>query len=218
MGPPAIDVRHFNSRVAELSADLLNQSIFSTGLSSTANGSSENCSTSDKDSAKPLQDPHTTTDLRGILPKRSMAERLRRVNNFVSSKISDQHEPNMGHEVPKSFNIPTLFAQYPLQGEGGVTPQQNRRVENISTPNDGRQSPFPSQQQFMQSGNDGNSTEQSIQGFYTGGTNDGLPSNWALGSIDNSDLLGFSGFEFSLEEGQDINSLLNGTDWDGSTF
>jgi len=97
-------------------------------------------------------------------------------------------------------------------------PQQNHRLESISTPNDGQQSPSPSQQQFTQSGNSGNNTEQSIHGFYTGGTNDGLPSNWAFGPIDNSGLPGFSGFELSLEEEQDINSLLSGTAWDGSTL
>jgi hypothetical protein len=222
MGPPAIEVRNFKSCVADLSADLPNQSIYSIGRSSAVNGNSESYSTSDKDSATSPPDPNTTTDLLGILPKRSMAERLRRVNDFVPDKISNHHEQIVGHDVPKSFNIPTILAQYRLQGERGVTPQHIHRVENISTPNESQQSSFPStlpsQQQFMQSGNDGNNNmEQIMHGFYTGNTDDGLPSNWSFGSIENSDLPEFSGFDFSLE-GQDINCLLNGAGWDSPTF
>ena len=221
MGPPAIDTMSFNSRVAEFSVDLVNQSIFTTGISSTVNGSSESC-TSDKNSATPPQDPHSTSDLRGILPKQSMAERLRRAKNHAPSKISNQQGQSMGHGVPKFFNMPALLAQYPVQREREIAQQQNHRVENNSTLNKGQQSsfssPVPYQQQFMQSGNNGNNMEQSTHGFYKDDSNDGMPSNWTFGSLDNSVLTGFSGFEFSLQEGQDINSHLNGGAWDGSTF
>jgi hypothetical protein len=212
MCAPAIDARKFNGRVADFSVDFLNKSIFSTRILSTVN-----------DSGTPPQDLHYhTSDLRGILPKQSMTERLRRANNLFPTKISNQHEQNMGHGVPKFFNIPSLLAQYPIQEERGAVPPQDHRVENISTPDEGQQSsfpsPFPCQPQFIQSGNNRSDIEQNMNGFNTGNANDGMPSNRAFGSVDNSALPGFSGFEFSLEEGQDINSLLNGAAWHGSTF
>lgn len=220
---PAIDIRNFRGRVAEFSAGFLNQSIFSTGILSTVNGNSESYRISGKDSATPPQDLHNnTSDLRGILPRQSMAERLRRANNLLPSRISNQHEQNIGHDVPKSFNIPTILAQYPLKGEGRVSSPQNRLVENISTPNGGQQSsfpsPFPRQLPFMQSGNNKTNTDQNMHGFYPGNTNDGISSNWAFESVDNPVLPDFLGFEFPVEEGQDISSLLNGAAWDGSTF
>jgi hypothetical protein len=220
MGAPAIDARSFKNRVAEFSADVLNQSIFSTGISRTVNGTSESCGTSDKDSATPPQDPHSTPDMLGILPKKSMTERLRRANNIIPFKISNQYEQNMGYDVPKTFDMPSFLAQYPVQGEPEIVPQQKLQAEDISTTSDSQlssfPSPFPGQQQFIQTGNNRNIV-QNPHGSYTSTTNDSMPSGWAFGPMENSVLGGFSGFEFPLQEG-DINAFLNGASWQGSAF
>jgi len=220
MGPPAINVRNFKSRVFEFSVDMHNQSIFSTGVSSNVNESSETCSTSDKDSSTPPQDPHNTSYLRGVLPTQTMAERLRRATRFGSSSFN--HHEKVVNDIPKFFSIPTLVGQYPTQGEQESTPLQTQRVGTISTPIESQQSSFPltfaSQQQFMQSGSNGTNMEQNVGGFHISTATNSMPPDWAFGPTDNSVLPRFAGFEFPRQDGQDINSLLNGAPWDGSTF
>jgi hypothetical protein len=220
MGPPAINVRNFKSRVFEFSVDMLDQSIFSTGVSSNVNESSETCSTSDMDSVTPPQDPHNTSYLRGVLPTQTMAERLRRATRFSSSSFN--HHEKVVNDIPKFFSIPTLVGQYPTQEERESTPLQTQRVGIISTPIEGQHSSFPStfasQQQFMQSGSNGTNMEQNVGGFNISTATNSMPPDWAFGPIDNSVLPGFAEFEFPRQDGQDINSLLNGAPWDGSTF
>lgn len=199
---------------------MLNHSIFSKGISSSVNGSSESCNTSDKDSSTPPQDPHLATDLLGVLPKQSMAERLRRATQFSSS--NSNHHEKLANGIPKFFSIPALLGQYPISGGRKSAPLQSQGVETISTSIEGQQSFFPStfasQQHFMQSGNNGNNMEQNVGGFYTSTATNGMLPDWAFGPIDKSALPGFSGFDFSSQEGQDINSLLTGAPLDGSAF
>jgi hypothetical protein len=218
-GTPSILARNVNSRVTEFSADLLNQSIFSTGIASSISGGSESCSTSDKDSATPPQDLHSTLDLLGVLPKSHMVERLRRT--YAPSKVSNQQEQNMAYGLPKTFNIPALFLQ-PISRDSERKSQQNRQSQNISTSGDSQSpsfpSPFESQQQFMKSDTNGHNMQKNPLGSYSGNVNDSAFSNWAFGSMDDSVPTGFSGFDFPTLVGEDINSLLNGAAWNDPIF
>jgi hypothetical protein len=60
--------------------------------------------------------------------------------------------------------------------------------------------------------------EQNVDEFYISTATNSMPSDWAFGPINNPVLPGSAGFEFPRQDGQDINSLLNGAPWDGSTF
>ncbi len=126
----------------------------------------------------------------------------------------------MASDTPKFFNIPALLGQYPVQGKRETAVLQNQRVEAISNSVEAQQSSFPSTfaGQFMQSCNNGTNTDQNAGDFYTSTAPDSMSPDWAFGPIDDSSLLGFSEFEFSSQEGQDMNLLLNGAPWDASTF
>lgn len=215
MGSPAIYARNVNSRGTEFSADLLNPSVLLTEIAPSANGGSESCNTSDKDSATPPQDPHRTSDLLGVLPKIQLTERLRRTHDPF--KISDQHEQNMAYGIPNGFNVPALLPQS-VQHDPKVKAQQNPQSEIISTGGDGQPSslklPLQDQPPFMQPISSGSQMQKNPLGLFAGAADDGAFSNWTMGSLEDSIYAGYTGFNPSLQEGEDINSLLNEAAWD----
>ena len=70
----------------------------------------------------------------------------------------------------------------------------------------------------MQSDINGRNMQKNPLGSHSGAASDGTFSAWAFESIGDSVPTGFTGFEFSLQEGEDINSLLNGAAWNDPIF
>lgn len=207
-----------NHRVSESSADLLNQSLFSTGISPSVSGGSESCSISEKDSATTPQDPHSTPDMLGILPKQNITARLRRINNYAPLKIDNQHEQNMAYGVQNSFRTAFHLTQYPVQLKTEAERQQSK---NIPTLEDGQTleflSTFSGQQQFMQTSSKELNMEENPLGPTSFPANAAL-SNWEFEPVKEPVLDGLADFEFPIQGGDDNNSFLDGTAWYDGIF